>query len=32
MEILLSHWHCILPVLFIGAGMFFMRDKSKSEK
>jgi hypothetical protein len=32
MEFLLSHWHCLLPVLGIVAAMFFMRgDKSKPE-
>lgn len=29
MEFLLSHWHCILPVIGIGVAMFFMRDKNK---
>jgi purine-cytosine permease-like protein len=27
MEFLLSHWHCILPVVGIVVAMFFMRDK-----
>ena len=31
MEFLLSHWHCILPVLGIALAMFFMRDKSKQK-
>ncbi len=29
MELLLSHWHCILPILGIGFAMFFMRGKEK---
>ncbi len=30
MQFLLSHWHCILPVLAIIAAMFFIRgDKPK---
>ncbi len=32
MEILLAHWHCILPVLGIVVAMFFMRDKDKEKK
>lgn len=32
MEFILSHWHCILPIAAIGIAMFFMRDKTKSEK
>lgn len=33
MQILLDHWHCILPVLGIVAAMFFMkRDKDKEKK
>ncbi|MPM84705.1 hypothetical protein SDC9_131778 [bioreactor metagenome] len=32
MEFLLSHWHCILPVIGIGVAMFFMRDKNKDKK
>lgn len=31
MEILLTHWHCILPVIGIVIAMFFMRDNSKDE-
>ena len=32
MEFLLSHWHCILPVIGIVGAMFFMRDRSKDKK
>lgn len=33
MELLLYHWHCILPVLILAAAMFLMRGKNeKSEK
>lgn len=32
MELLLNHWHCILPVIGIGAALFFMRDKSKDKR
>jgi hypothetical protein len=34
MDILIDHWHCILPVIAIGIGMFLMRkkDSSKEEK
>lgn len=32
MQILLAHWHCILPVLGIVVAMFFMRDKDKEKK
>jgi hypothetical protein len=32
MELLLSHWHCILPVIGIVVAMFFMRDKNKDKK
>lgn len=28
MGFLLSHWHCILPIVGVAAAMFFMRDKS----
>lgn len=32
MQFLLSHWHCILPVLAIAAAMFFMnRGKPKKK-
>lgn len=32
MEILLSHWHCILPAIAIVIGVIFMnRDKSKEK-
>lgn len=32
MEFLLSHWHCILPVVAIIIGFFVMnRDKSKKK-
>lgn len=27
MELLLSHWHCILPVLAIVIALFLMREK-----
>jgi len=29
MSLLLSHWHCILPVFGIIIAMFFMGDKQK---
>jgi len=29
MGFLLSHWHCILPIVGIIVAMFFMRDKKK---
>jgi hypothetical protein len=29
MELLLSHWHCILPVALIAVAMLFMRDKPR---
>jgi cadmium resistance protein CadD (predicted permease) len=33
MDILLEHWHCILPIIAIGIGMFLMNRKdSKKEK
>lgn len=28
MRFLLSHWHCIVPIVGIAAAMFFMRDKA----
>lgn len=31
MEFLLSHWHCILPVVGIVVALFFMRDKPKNK-
>ena len=31
MEFLLSHWHCILPALGIGAALFFMREKPEKQ-
>lgn len=31
MEFLLSHWHCILPVVGIVVAFFFIRDKPKEE-
>lgn len=31
MQFLLSHWHCILPIVGIAVAMFFMRDKSRDE-
>ena len=32
MEFLLSHWHCILPVVGIVIAMFLMREKPAKEK
>ena len=32
MEFLLSHWHCILPVVGIAVAMFLMRNKNKEKK
>jgi hypothetical protein len=30
MELLSSHWHCLLPIVVIGAGIFFItRDKNQ---
>lgn len=31
MQVLLSHWHCILPILAIVAAMIFM-NRGKSNK
>ncbi len=31
MGLLLSHWHCILPVFIIVIAMFFMREKPKKD-
>lgn len=30
MDLLLAHWHCILPAVVIAAAMFFMKDKNKN--
>lgn len=32
MEFLLSHWHCILPVVGIVIAMFLMREKPVKAK
>lgn len=32
MQFLLIHWHCILPIAFIIAALFFMRDKPGDKK
>lgn len=32
MDILLSHWHCILPVLGIAVAAFLLRDKSSKNE
>jgi hypothetical protein len=32
MGFLLSHWHCLLPILGIGVGVFFMREKPEKDK
>lgn len=32
MDFLLSHWHCILPVLGIIVAAFLMRDKSSKNE
>lgn len=31
MELLLSHWHCILPVVAIVVAMLFMREKPEKK-
>jgi hypothetical protein len=31
MEFLLSHWHCILPVLAMLAAMLLLRDKPQDK-
>lgn len=31
MDLLFSHWHCILPVFIIILAMIFMRDKKKDD-
>lgn len=31
MELLLSHWHCILPVVAIAVAMLFMREKPEKK-
>ncbi len=31
MELLYSHWHCILPAAALIAGLFFMRITEKKE-
>ena len=31
MEFLLSHWHCILPVLAIFVGMLLMRRDKRND-
>jgi hypothetical protein len=32
MEFLLSHWHCILPVVGIAVAMFFLWGKDKGKR
>lgn len=32
MELLLGHWHCLLPVLVIGVAIFFMRDTGRQKR
>jgi hypothetical protein len=32
MEILLTHWHCILPLAAIIIGAIFMKKKQEKEK
>jgi hypothetical protein len=32
MQALLSHWHCIIPVVGIGIAMLFIREKPKKKK
>jgi hypothetical protein len=32
MQLLLSHWHCILPVVAIGTALFFMQEKPDKGK
>ena len=32
MQLLLAHWHCILPVIVIVGAMLFMKDKDKEKK
>lgn len=31
MELILSHWHCILPIIVIIAAVFFMRGKPQDK-
>ncbi|MEM5767927.1 MAG: hypothetical protein AAGU23_06020 [Bacillota bacterium] len=32
MQVLLNHWHCILPVIGLGAAFFLMREKTAKKK
>jgi hypothetical protein len=32
MDLLISHWHCILPVVGIIIALFLMRDKKDKDK
>jgi hypothetical protein len=32
MNFILSHWHCILPAIFIVAAAFLMQKKSQDDK
>jgi len=32
MQLLLSHWHCILPIVGIGVAFLFMREKPDKKK
>lgn len=31
MELLISHWHCILPIAGIMVAVFLLRDKSEKK-
>ncbi|MDK2968031.1 MAG: hypothetical protein PWP53_3643 [Lacrimispora sp.] len=31
MDLLYSHWHCILPAAALIAGMFFLRSREKQD-
>lgn len=32
MQLLLSHWHCILPIVGIGVALLFMWEKPDKKK
>lgn len=32
MGFILSHWHCILPIIGIAAAVFFIRDNKGGQK
>jgi cadmium resistance protein CadD (predicted permease) len=31
MELLTTHWHCIVPIIAIGIGMYIMNRKKSGE-